>query len=165
MCFYHDDADYDWSPKVVEVSEGPATGRRKCSECRRWINPGEWMHRTYMQQNDPDEWEGIPELFDEGETYTYTRCEPCNDILNIIQEVEEEEGCEGPETRPLLTELEDALTYNAEYVNRAIRTKPALANHLGWLGVGPDCREDWETDVFEWDDLEPIDETELGVAG
>lgn len=158
MCFYND-GDYDWYAESIEEFADKAEKKTKCMECNAVINIGDDMCCIRMRQYEDDEHE-CPECNGEsisfteedgvcdrcnnkghvgpGETYDYHRCVNCDTFLNVIQEVEQEEGCDAHESRPRLEmmqeQIRDGDRKNAKkYFKHALKSHPELKAN-GYLG-------------------------------
>lgn len=135
MCFY---SDPDWYASLCTDEIKPLEGKpRKCYECSAPIAVGQLCRQVYMQQNHPDEWEDGDheegEEFRTGETFSCTICEPCTRLLECIQEIETEAGCQDHESQPMFGELSEAMHHEPEmawkYADRFRQKFPQFAGH------------------------------------
>lgn len=166
MCFYH---DYDWCPEVHGDERKPNGGKARCIECRQAIHPWEPRREIYQQQYEECRQDDCKHVgpCDFGETFEASICEPCCHILGTIQHVEADRGCRPRESRPAFGELADAIHEEPEYLDAAIASRPAIANHA-WRFCD---YEDFEERLYEehdWCDYDtaPVDEFhDLGGEG
>lgn len=146
MCFIR---DYTWRAEVVEESAHRSLlGKACCDECARTIPVGEIIHGIYMQEHeacqtcdrDMNSTACTCEEPDFGETFDYIRCPDCHQFLDAVEEIENEAGCSGDESRPglgtMITDIQDSGVDNAKrYFKTALHSYPTLARsgYLGWL--------------------------------
>lgn len=148
MCFT-ECGDSDWSASLIEQEWKIAHKVIKCHECRADIACNEEYLHIFMQENeycwkcDPDSDEFIEDEdnpadpatceHDFGEEYTYKRCRGCDNFLNVIEKIEEEEGCPSYTRRPALESLLDTLLDIGpecdRYVTAALEKHPELKDN------------------------------------
>ncbi len=181
MCFYN---EYDWSAEVVEYTGGPATSQHRCFECHTFIHPGEWVHKTFMQEHEDcqhenriDDNEDVTDFYESGimphwcngldaepcvfgETHQSYVCQSCTDFRAAIRAVEEADGCVGDEAEPqnLFDDIAESDHYH-QYFDHAANTFPHLVTS-GYI----DKHYYFDDDEWEQDDLAPIPYDELGVS-
>jgi hypothetical protein len=145
MCF---DTDCDWDAEVYASDVQTAEKRRRCMECRRFIEPDQQYRNVYLQQYeycrtcDPDQ-DGLDCSCGEptfGETFDYHCCLDCDRFLEAIASAEREEGCHYSESRPRLEEMREALRDAGReaferYAAKAREMHPDLESggYLAWL--------------------------------
>lgn len=174
MCFVHEG---DWIARHYDESTVKLQKPVKCLECFRPIPPGvEFTHiemREYeecrrCQDENSEQYEHCHPtcaegFHDFGEEQEHRICGECQKLLSAIQHVEEDDGCQGDETRPALGELREAIreSYHAiEYIDRARADCPELAMS-GYLDRMYRLTHEWEREADErWDadDIGPTDE-------
>lgn len=151
MCFY---ADSDWVARQVEESSRTTQPGENlhCHECQRDITAGCTLHEIEMHEYDECQvcYDGECKCPDGdccrceqpqyGEDCHWQVCNDCFRFLEAVQYVEEDAGCSGPETRPLLFRMQEAicdrgLAEAKPYWQRARKLYPDLASsgYLGWL--------------------------------
>lgn len=174
MCFVHEG---DWTARVYEESTVKATKPVKCLECFRLIPIGEEYTDIEMReyeecrrcQDECSDWyePNHPDCADEkhdfGEEMEHRICAECQKLLGAIQGVEEDDGCQGHETRPPLGELREVFwesDHAIEYIDRARTESPELAMS-GYLDRIYELTHEYDRvrdETWDEDDVGPTDE-------
>lgn len=144
MCFYN---DCDWFASVVTNTVTVAAKPTRCYECGEIIPEGAWVRHIYQQEHEVcqnnlcNPWHDGPETVSEdcppgcehdfGQTYGYYRCQVCDQLIEAIHSHEIKEGCDEHESRPVLTQLGEAMHENGRvYLASAEAMYPGIGARL-----------------------------------